>query len=220
MKIQTNDDSSVPTELKKAELKHAPVTTCRGVRCIWCNRVAKDRAGLNKVPCVQAPNHTLWRSGSTVMCSNCGSYSSERTQKLKVECRADPNSFAKARMHKFFELHRHPTSNVAIPPAVLAQIGYRRQVAEYEEETESLINNGARPSGTSSFNDPGDVARFGPKGDFKLFQFPAPDEVRFRLAVLGRSLAEDRVGIDVPKAPQASTNRCIGASSDGKDASA
>ena len=57
------------------------------------------------------------------------------------------------------------------------------------------------------------------KMDLKPFALPEPDEPRFRLAVLGRSAAEDvALGFVPPTEAAQQSSRCVGAAADGKDA--
>jgi hypothetical protein len=208
-------------DLRQKTLRHAPLQGPAGVRCLWCNRRAVSDMGLNRLKCVQAPGHFLWKSGDLVMCRKCGCYSESRTHGLKDFCSAKPDVFARLRRHRFFVLHVHPTKETPMAPPEFwwrAASSQMPVVNPDDPRAKKTMNN----SQASDWECTDSLARLtGPAcRSFKPFAWPEPDEPRFSEAVCPQDypdLDDDNDTQHAPLAPAASSTACIGVSRTGTD---
>ena len=155
-----------------------------------------------------------------IMCAKCGSFSESRTQKLKSQCLPAPNTFAVARMRRFFCEGLHPTKDVPVGrpafwwKAPTASAGATQHQPCKEAQQVQLEDPSVAVAQLADAA--GEIAR-----SFKPFSFPEPDKPRYRMAVLARTQAEDTVlaevgqPVSLPARPQ---ERCLGIAADGNDA--
>ena len=74
-----------------------------------------------------AKPHSLWKSGDTVMCRQCGAFSITRARHVRRDC-GRPDRWAEYRMKKFFLQHLHPVTKKPLnqPPSF-----WRNSVSEH-----------------------------------------------------------------------------------------